>query len=532
MKKYDRPILCKNDIASLLEDKPQYRDYLFASGFLLTDDDKFDRSEYPFYGLWQYSKIGPYSVFVHPFEKYYIAHSINTDYVLIGHAYNPFRMIHDENELLRELVNAVDRSSFISQVNEWTGAFVLFVINKDKVEFLTDATTLKMCHVCIQNGHFYAAAHAQMLADLHGYTMTKYALKIRKTHMYNTGMRWLPGDTTAYERVKRIGPNLLYTYGNGILKEERIYPLVEHIEYSTEDEKDEAVIDINNVLRNGIQLCLKKWPRCALSLTGGMDSGAEFSCTYGFTDKLEIMSYDCKEQEKKDSDAASQRCKIIGVEHKQYHIPDDAQELLDYDILNKIIEHNTSYVKNLAPEEIRKIVYFHNLDNFDVELKAESAEIGRSFYDKKYGMKMPDRFSPLQVAILQTRFFFMPLLQRTTVKIYEEYLKRINLEGALFNYEHSDLLYWEYRIAAAMGVTAISMGAAHYQTFPYNNRMLLDMMLSFPHEDRVNDLPQKMLIHKNMPELDQKAIEVKNKYLGNGRMLAEKMFFRFKSIGL
>lgn len=126
----------------------------------------------------------------------------------------------------------------------------------------------------------------------------------------------------------------------------------------------------------------------------------------------------------------------------------------------------------------------------------------------------------------------MPKLQRQTEQKYKSYNKSIGLDKSLFNYEHSDLLYWENRIAAAMGVSVQSASMAYLQTLPYNNRAILECMLAFPHELRRKNVPQQMLKENYMPKMIFEEAEVENKYLGKKRIILEKLFFYFKSIPL
>lgn len=526
-----RPVHTRFDIESLLNNKPELRECLFARGYFVTNDSSINADEYPFYGLWNCEQVDDYRVFVHNNESFYVYYEGKKKYLIIGNAYNPVSLKWKEEDLLKDCARTSTVDEFFNEINNWTGAFVLFVIDDNGLSALTDASSMKMCNYCVTNSCVYLSSHAQLIADILNCPMTEYAAKIRVTKMYNTGMRWLPGNMTAYKKIYRLGCNLIgeYNKNSGEYSVSRFWPVKMHTELDGSEEYEKQVEKIYELIHNNLLLCTKKWKIPAISLTGGMDSGGTFACTKGITNSFRIFSYDCKEQEKKDSDVAEQICEKVGVKHYQYHIPDNNSDVKNYDELCMIIDHNTSYIKNLAEEEIRKIIFFHRIDDFDVEIKSDVAEIGRAFYSQKYGMKMPKEFTPRQVSLVQTRFVFMPRLFRQTISEYKRHLNEIKLSSSLFNYDHSDLLYWEYRIAITSAYTTMSMGMSHTMTFPYNNRQILDAFLSFPYELRLEDYPQRAIIHNKMPEMIIKNGEVKNKYLGKRRVLLEQWFFKIRS---
>lgn len=523
------PVLSKKEIESILDAKPQYRDALFGRGYLLTDDSNLDIEAYPFYGLWNCTSIGPLCLYVHPYETSFIYESESVTFILVGHAYNPFTMQHDENELLKDCAKAYPDGRLFETINEWTGAFFLCAIEDSKIIALTDACSMKMCHYSVSKGHLYISSHVQMIADLLGFSLSKYAKKIRTKKVYNIGLRWLPGLTSSYDEITRIGPNLVFDYAHGEASVKRFYPDTAHAEYQSEADFEWCVEEIYRIIRNNLVLCKKKWDRAAISLTGGMDSGATFACTAGFTDQFEIFSFDCKEQERLDSAAAKEICKKTGNKHVQYHIPDSNEEIVDFDDLKHIVDHNTAYFKNLAEEEIRKIIYLRDLNDFDVELKSDVAEIGRAFYGRKYGMDMPEVLNERECAVLQTKFFFMPWLLKQAEKAYIRFLTNTEITKPPYNYEHSDMLYWEFRIGAAAAVTTLSMGMAQNMTFPYNNRKLFELFFAFPHDMRAEDYPQSQIMKKKMPKMVSEDVTVEDKYFGKLRITLEKTFFKYKT---
>lgn len=104
------------EVKRITDDSPKFRDALFARGYLFTDA-KIDGNAFPFYEEWRTEKICRYSLLVHPKAKYYALQTEDSSLVLIGHAYNPFDGLYDENEILRKYADSEDK---IGYFNQWT----------------------------------------------------------------------------------------------------------------------------------------------------------------------------------------------------------------------------------------------------------------------------------------------------------------------------------------------------------------------------------------------------------------------------
>ena len=525
------PVTSVDQMQGMLLAHSDLRICLFARGFLVTNSERDFTDEYPFYGLWKKQVLDEMRIYTHPFEHFYSYSAGDQIFILFGHAYNPFPMVHDENVLLESCAGSGNNKDDVFQiVSQWTGAFVFCIYQNGELTVLTDASSMKMCSYAIRDGKYYFSSHTQLLADILECQMTSYAKKLRQTKMYNIGLRWMPGDMTAYAEISRLGVNLYALWDTKTITIKRFYPTAPHKELLTEEEQSNAVDEFYRIISANLKLCSEKWERPAISLTGGMDSGATLACTKGTTERFKLFSFDCKEVERIDSEAAKAICKIIQQPHTQYHIPESSEEIPQYEEIKKIINHNTAYVKNLAEEELRKIAYLRNITDYDVEIKSDVAEIGRVFYERKYGMPMPQTFNERHMSAIQTRFFCMPRLLHKTDDAYFAFLNKAKIAKPLFNYEHSDLLYWEFRIGVSAATTTLSFGILPaVLTFPYNNRVLLELFLSFPHDMRKADYPQREVRQRYMPEIALKEMEVEDGYFQKWRIGLERAFFQYRT---
>ena len=202
----------------------------------------------------------------------------------------------------------------------------------------------------------------------------------------------------------------------------------------------------------------------------------------------------------------------------------------------KAVSYNAKIVvfdeptSSLSDNEIRKHIYFYRRNEIGVEVKSWISEIVRVFFDRKYGIKMPEKLTPRHFSIFQTRYFLSPSLLKKSDKIYREYMQKFDLASQKFNYEHTDLYYWEVRMSNwGMMVTA-SLDICHRITFPFNNRRLMVLLLSLPREKRVTDEVHSDIIRLANPTIYETHEHVQNKYFKSKRILLEKVYYKYRTI--
>lgn len=522
---------CKEEIKQRLDKENKYREMLFRRGYLFTSCNIKDTNNYPFYGLWRKESIQNYFLYVQKQQTSYIKEDDGISVILIGHAYNPFDMVYDENVLCGHLLQAYkkDLSSFFDKISELTGLHVIILVENGKIIACQDACGLTGCYFGCVNNDFFIAEHPQLIADLNNLKFDEAVERLVKSKCYNIGNRHLPGNITPYKQLKRLGPNTYLKY-DGEFKVIRFYPFCPHDIYDTEEKKNECIKKIGELIHNGIDCCTKKWDRCAISLSGGTDSKTTLACANGLYDKFSYFSFFSKPQELVDAKGAKQICEKLGLKHTLYEIPDDNNKIQDFDFIKTILNHNTNYFVNLADNEIRKYIYLHNLDAYDIELKSWASEVARVFLERKYKVKIPEVLTERHCSIFQTRYFGVPKLLKWSDDIYYKFLREIHLEKPLYNFEHADLFYWEVRMGA-WGVSVISSQQLyHRMTMPMNNRKILEMFLCFPHDERKNDS-----VHKRIMENENKAVvdtnvEIPNLYFHSYRILMEKIFYYYRTL--
>lgn len=521
----------RDEIKEVLDQNSTFREMLFKRGYLLTNGS-FDMNAYPFYGEWAETKIGPYNLFVQQKQTSYCETRDGITAVIIGHAYNPFDMKYDENILCSDLIDAykMGLAEYFDKISEFTGLHVILLFDGDQMLACQDACALTGCYFGKVNGITCVSEHPQLIADLFKLKMDPIVEKLVQSKCYNIGNRYLPGNTTPYKELKRLGGNTYLTITDHF-QIKRFYPTEPHPEFKTDEEKAAGIAKIGDLIHNGIDCCAKKWNRCAISLSGGTDSKTTLACANGLYDKFSYFSFYSKPQELVDAKGAMKLCHDLGLEHTFYPIPEHNEDIPNFEFIKKILQHNTSYFVNLADHEIRKYIYLHDLDAYDIELKSWASEVARVFLERKYEINMPETLNERQLSIFQTRFFGHPKLMRWCDREYYRFLREVGLEKPLFNFEHTDLFYWEVRMGCwGVSVTS-SQQLFHRVTMPMNNRKILELFLSFPHEERKSDsVHKRVMAYKNQAVVDAN-VEIPNLYFHGYRIWMEKVFYLLRTLG-
>ena len=522
--------MLKDEIKIELDKNPNYREMLFRRGYLLTNAT-IQEDIYPFYGMWEKRKLGPYYLYVQEKQTFYVYQENDLYVSIVGHAYNPIDMTWNETKLCADLLNAYKKGlpEYFDKVSEITGLHVIILIDKEKIIECQDACSLTGCYFGKLNGKMYISEHPQLIADLCQLKIDPMVEKLVESKCYNIGNRHLPGNLTPYKEIKRLGANTYVLYDDKFTIK-RFYPVRPHPEYKTKEEKEQAIHRIGELIHNGLACGAKKWDRCTISLSGGTDSKTTLACANGLYDRYTYFSFHSKPQELVDAEGAKKICEKLGLRHTLYHIPENNSDIRDFDLIKKVLQHNTSYYVNLADNEIRKYIFLHDLNAYDVEMKSWASEVTRVFFERKYQIKMPKVLNERHCSIFQTRYFGHPSLLKWSDKEYYRFLREIGLEKPLYNYEHTDLLYWEVRMGC-WGVSVISSQQLyHRMSMPMNNRKILEMFLGLPREERKNDSVHKAIMAYMNKAVVDAEVEIPNLYFHSYRIWMEKLYFWVRTI--
>jgi len=525
----------ENELKTLLGERPEYRRLLYRRGYLVTDSEDLQLDVFPFFKQWSTRSLGQrngreLSVVAHLDQRVTIREFDTSHLALIGHAYNPFTMELSEDKILDSLAVAwaEGREAFFKSVNELTGTFLLIVRTDATLLAVQDASGLKACFYGIISQRVYISSHPQLVADIQGLSVDPFIKNLVSTRMYNVGNRYLPGAMSPFKELKRLGGNTYLDLENSEFKVRRFFPVAAPPTLTSTDSVEHRIEQLAEILSSSIQAITKKWSRPAISLTGGTDSKTTLAAASEVYDELKFFSFESKPSEELDAEAAAELCRTLGLPHELYKIPHDNNSLTDYRVKKKIIDHNSNYFKNMADNEIRKMITLEQRDDFDVEIKSWSSEIVRVFMERKYSVQMPEKLTPRHFSIFQTRYFGTPNLLKRSDEVYEEFIRDTQFDEASELYEASDLYYWEVRLGA-WGSSVVSVfDYCHEVTVPYNNRRFLELFMSLPREMRKRDKAHLEIIKLKQPKIAMTGIDVRNRYFHSYRQIMEKAYYVYR----
>lgn len=512
-----------------IDQHPEYRSAIFEQGFLLTDQELHLGPAFPFFDFWREADLaGKAHLYVHQNQKAYVHQDGDNVLFLLGHAYDPFGEEWDEQAILKSISETSDGDfqRAIPKINELTGLFLFGMFSGDTLTLCGDFESMRTAYYGKADGHWYVATHEEIVAQLAPLTRDDYVEKLENYRWYHLYGEGLPGDITHYHELKKIVCNNYVVLQNGSFCSHRFYPLRPLEMCRDEEDYQQTVDEIARVMKVSLDLIAKKWPRTAVSVTGGRDSKGSLAAAAHLGDTVQYYSYNSQHAEKVDCDAAKRICDSVGVTHTAYDIPLDRELYPEYDLAKAILCVNSNR-KYFNHNDIMKRIYFRRLHPFDVEVKSWTSEIGRAFYYKRYGVKrLQKKCTARRVNAMNNIYLLNPWLMYRTDAVYRRYLKDSEYNEHMFNYDWSDIIDLEMRDSRwGADVLSCEHMFSHDVTVPYNNRRLGDLFLRVPFEDRLSDRTHIDFTHRLCPAVDAANISVKDVAHNNKRMWMDKIYY-------
>lgn len=515
----------REEIKALIKRNPELTDKLFCRGFLFTNADV-NLDAYPFYGIWNHTELQYYHMIVSPKQNSYYVTNGDTSIFLVGHAYNPFTMVSDENAILTDLIeqcseeNIENTSSlFWEKINELTGIFTIIIIGKGSVMIIGDASGMQTTFYTVNSGKIYVSSHTNLIGDLLNLNWDPYIVKLKNYRFFKLLGNALPGNLTQFPKVKRVIPNHYIKTEDHSLNVNRFY-----WPHRLDKTEEEIVDEVAGILHSNLELISKKWEKPAISMTGGCDSKTTMACANGLYDQFKYFSYISSEAEKVDAEAAEKICNALGLEHKTYIIP---EEVDNSEEVAEILNWNTGNIRYSHPNDVRKRIVFADTEAFDVEVKSWASEIGRAYYSKRFhGRTVFGEMTPRKCTTLYKFFFHNRRLVKQTDKVFEKYIRRYFEQATVNPVEWQEQFFWEFRVPSWNGL--VITGEHRYSfdiTIPYNNRHIFELLLSAPIKDRILDRVYIRIREKLNPAIDQTGVAVTNLKHTERREKAENLYY-------
>lgn len=517
-------------LQDVLDSRADLRRHLYVQGFLFTSaqlDPLAD--QYPFYSNWTKKAIGPYALWCHNRQQVHLVTHGDVTVFMVGHAYDPFNMSSDEDEILARVAAGLEGSTDqgLAVINALTGVFFVGWLVDGELRFMLDASGMQYACYGVIDGKLYITSHMQLVGDICGLDQDDYVKRLKSYRWYPLMMgNYLPGDLTAFKELKRVIPNTFVEYRNQAFRIKRFFPASSVEQCSTEAEYQEVVAEGARILRNTMALIAEKWQRPAISLTGGVDSGTTFAAANGLYDKFTAFTYVAMGREARDAVAAKAITGRFGVPHTVIDVPDNNSDIPDFDLYKQILVANAGDIGPLKDDDTRKKIILMQADLGDVEVKSWISETVRAYAYKYFGRtRMPRRLKPRHYTSLFKIFLADRHLAAETDQHFDDYLERTQLQKHLEDYDESDFFVWEMMHGGKCGPNIGSMKFCFDITIPFNNRDLMNLLLRAKLPDRLSDRLMLDIKRSLNPELASMDIHVVNANETRLRKAAINLYF-------
>lgn len=299
------------------------------------------------------------------------------------------------------------------------------------------------------------------------------------------GGKYYPALWGPCRGLRNVFPNCVATFelGSGTFTHKRFYPFTA-LETANPENVYPHFLD---AMKQAVRLC--SGSSTALSLTAGGDSRAVLAAAVlsgGPLDSSFAFTYarfnDRNREAFDDVVGASKAAFIAGVRHLVLDLP-PADFSCDF---------HRYYAKSFRigarfPALAR--LYYENLPHEIAILIGTVAETGTVFYTKR------DSSAPTPAILAEKFTSSAARLRPELLQAFEEYQAWTQLESdRLFNLDWHDLFYWEHRNAKWASVWYAEVDLTGFAIAPYNNRRLIELMLSLPEEHRRSRYLQQRII--------------------------------------
>ena len=254
----------ENEIKQMLDNHGHLQEYLFVRGFLLTDRDDLDLQAFPFYGNWKQQQITD-SLYAYTHKWQYVHHiTVNGNtFFLLGHAYDPFSMNYEEDKILSHLAEVYTATGdYQDVVDGITGLYVFGAVIDGVLRFQIDPSGMQSGCFGVLQDHFYLSSHPQLIGDLCRLRMDPFVKELTRYKWYYRVMGpYLPADLTPFAQVKRIVPDIEYTYTNQKVTHRRFYPLRNISVCKDQADYDQVIHRAADILKKNMQYYLCRCQR-------------------------------------------------------------------------------------------------------------------------------------------------------------------------------------------------------------------------------------------------------------------------------
>lgn len=345
--------------------------------------------------------------------------------------------------------------------------------------------------------YFIVSSHSTLAARIFNLDENLAAQDILNSKKF-TGRKYLPGLMTPFKGLLPLTPNNYLD-----IKTQKCFRFFPRKPIIKNNDIHNLIINICQILKNQAMI-LTEYPNIRVSLTSGFDSRITFA-SFKFLNTKNIVFFTHinkgdRNSYLEDVNIATKLCNLMKYEH----------QIIEYGVkdIKNFDEYKKVWLANVGMHRGSVHLFKAYTDTFPentLHIRSNIAEIARSFYKKNDKLISAKNLSAMYTS---------SNIKKNPVVInhFQEFIEKSNFkEEFLFNYDYEDLFYWEHRMPIWHS-WIVNEGDTAFETFvPFNNRKLLQMMLSTDRDLRDKDILFAKILEKLDPSLIK--IPINNKFI-------------------
>lgn len=444
-----------------------YSQNVFSRGFILTGlknkqveeglsntsyhSNSFEKSYFGKYSFWYHKELGFSRVSNSRFSL-----------CILGLCVDPYNVLFEMDSIAENLFSALTKGREIlnEEIAKLTGDFCILYRDGNSYYLQQDAAATKSVYWSFDtNENIVVSSHSRVVATLCEKPDNEAAISLRQEKLYrDMPSPFLPGLMTAFEEVFPLFANHELLVHEG--RQRRFYPLKRQIQNTYNVALDKLV----EIFAIQAELIEKLSRPLILAATGGKDSRvsiASFSNS-NYT-SLYSFHYESNQHLSDDVKVAKTISSVLGQELKVYNL----ENYNDQTFKKYFLENSPLGIWPAASQ-----CYVDNFTSNAIHIRSTVSEIGRCFYSKPANSVTP--------AGLAGTYSGNSLgLRKEILEVFQNYIEETEFDKRVFfGNDINDMFYWEHRNSKWQNILCQEAEMATDVFIPFNNRKLLELLLS------------------------------------------------------
>jgi len=407
---------------------------------------------------WSKNNIGDsFFLYSHPDLSINITKRDKKEICILGYILDPFNPHYTNSNIMDEIIEKSECfNDVLTCTDKYSGRWVLIWKDKSGVKMMNDACGTRQIFFYIEKDEIWCGSQPSIIAYEYGLeaNITPEINGFINSVEYKRECAWI-GDGTIYENLWHMLPN--HYLDLDLMEAKRFWPIAEIDEL----DMSVAVKEAAYIIRGTIISILYRFKNIMLSVTAGLDSRTNLAACKPIKERIKYIF--C-------TDSCNRRNTDYRISSKlldKLHLKQDIICLYDVDDRFTNIYNKNVTLASDVPSKRFIYSFYKELPEY-IHVSGVGAGIAKSFYYFDNNNASTEKIS--KAANYKKSKYAESFIAR-----WLEDAKGIKKMKTINIY---DVFYWENRMGNWGAKSSAEQDIAIEETWPYNNRRLLETMLS------------------------------------------------------